>query len=954
MKKHVRILIAEDNSDHAELSKITLLRNYNCIIDIAYDGKDCLNKLKDGNYDILLLDYMLPDIDGLEVLSVITKQEIIVAVIMITGQGDEKIAVEAMKAGAYDYIVKTTGYLTTLPLIIKKAIEKHSLTIAHQEMEKRLVEQNKTLSILYQASTQFNQPTLSSEFIGKSFLQILDLMKFDFGSIYLFEVNSIKTSNIFFHGLPKESQDKVNNLILNDELVSKLHKSNKTYITSDKIIKQTKGYSKSEFSFLSNFNIFLLKSKNKNIGFFLAGNKELHNDGYKIVESLLSQLVVAIERNYLYLEEKKTREFSDNLRSIAEIINSSLDIDKILNTVLEKIIKIMKVSCGAIFIFDPHSNLFEYTYEQGLLERIGNRIKLFDKAHSPYSSVYNYQGKPLQKNEAAYCEEDCYKSFISMPIKNNNVIIGIIDLGTKEERNFSTDENKLLSAISNQIGITIEKARLFQQVKGLKEFNENIVQNLEEGILLEDEQSYIKFSNPKMEEMGDYTKEDLLKQKFFDLIPTYYHDAIKPTREQLQNGSPCRFEAALKHPENEIPIQVSCHPLFENNKFKGTISVIVDISETKKLEKQLIQSEKLSAIGQLISGVAHEVNNPITSIIGLSRLISQKTNDSAIKNDLNIINKESSRCHKIVQNLLAFSREHKPEKMNADIHQIIDSVLDLRSYQLNKDNIKIKKDYDSNIPNLFIDFHQFQQVFFNLITNAHQIVTENDEGIIKITTHKNIDKVDIIISDNGPGIDENILDKIFDPFFTTKKKGKGTGLGLSICYGIIKNHNGNINARNNSDKGAEFHIEIPIVNQLNPQKNSYTSKVKEVDLNPKKILIIDDEHVIIDLLQRLLSKEGHNVDIAENGKIALEKIKINDYELIISDLKMPGMSGKTLFKKLGKINPDLQKKMIFTTGDADSYDAHEFLSKCGCKYINKPFSFEQLKDVISSPYLNKS
>lgn len=946
MDETTRILIAEDNADHAELSKSILQKKFNCTVEVTSDGKSCLNAIRSNHYDILLLDYILPDRNGLAILNEVNELNSSTAVIMITGQGDEKVAVEAMKSGAYDYIVKSTGYLTTLPLVIKKAIEKHLLTIAQQQMKDQLVEHNKSLNILYQISSTLNVAKPFPELINDSLSQILKMMKLDYGAIYLTERLSGELSDVFCQGFEKRIQDHIKERLLSDSFRDLFYKINKNPLSLEEVVQCDFSQEHNQHLKALHINIYGLKLKQKNIGFFITGGRPLTETDKNIFNSLLNQIVVVIERNVLLIEEKKAREFSENLRTISEIINSSLDINEILNSILKKIVAYVDATCGAIFIFKPHSNSFESVYDYQLPDCVYSRLKNFDKSQV----LESFKNNRKIKHRSAQTRDNAssIKSFLSIPITNRDEIIGIIDLGSNENNSFTDDDRVLLKAISDQVSTAIDKARLFEQVNQLKEFNENIVQNLEEGILIENETGEITFSNPKMESLVNLPREAIHLKKLTDFLKTDYHQIVHHHKNLLKKKQPCRFEAALcGDSTNDVIVQISCHPLFEGQRFLGSLTVIVDISEIKHLESQILQSEKLSAVGQLVSGVAHELNNPLSSIIGLAKLLAQDVGVKKFRDDLEIIYKEGYRCHKIVDNLLTFARKHTPEKIWTDIHDVIISVLELRSFQFRKDEIHIQKKFSSKIPKLYIDFHQFQQVFLNLITNAHQaLLAKSDNRKITLSTKIQDEKVHISISDNGSGIPTSIFSKIFDPFFTTKDQGQGTGLGLSICYGIIDNHEGVITVENLPNSGACFNIELPVSKNL-PEKQTRPSCKKSIKVNEKHILVIDDEQTIIELLQRFLTREGHRVDVAKNGAIALKKMKENDYEIIISDLRMPGITGKTIFDVLGKIAPKLQQRMIFTTGDSDSDDAFEFLNTNNCRYINKPFTFEELQKAIS-------
>jgi len=949
MEEATRILIAEDNADHAELSKSILQKNFHCIVDVTPNGKSCLELLRTHRFDILLLDYILPDCNGLTILNMLSDFKSDLAIIMITGQGDEKVAVEAMKAGAYDYIPKSTGYLTTLPLIVRKAIETHLLTQAQQRMKDQIFEQNKILTILYQISSTLNKPKPFPELINDSLSKILKLMKLEYGAIYLSENLTGKLADVFCQGFEPALRDHLKQHLLGDSFINFFTQGQKNPVALNDIVPCSTVFESELNLNFRHIYLYRLALKRKNIGFFITGGRPLTETDLNIFESLLNQIVVVIERNLLLIQEKNARELSDNLRAISEIINSSADIDDVLNAVLHKIITYVNASCGAIFIFKGDSNSFEAIYDYCLPGPVMSRLKRLNKNHTMHfgnnrQSVHRDRLDAMRKHP----RKGALRSFMSIPIYSKNEIIGIIDLGYDRENTFSDNDAPLLKAISDQVSTAISKARLFQQVKQLKEFNENIVQNLEEGILIENEQGEITFTNPRMEKLASWSKDHLQRKKMSDLVKEEYHEILQYNKGLLLKKQPCRFEAVLiRDGQDEIVVQISCHPLFEGEKYRGALAVFVDITETKKLESLLVQSEKLSALGQLVSGVAHELNNPLSSIMGMSKLLLQEIEVKKYQRDLEIIQTEAYRCHKIVDNLLTFARKHAPEKTWTNIHDVINSVLELRFFQFTKDNIQIDKEFASRIPRLYIDFHQLQQVFLNILTNAHhELVEKTGERRITIRTKAESGKAIISISDNGRGISPAIVTKIFDPFFTTKDPGRGTGLGLSICSGIVDNHDGKITVENLPDSGACFQIELPIHRKSRIARQQ-ASQPDESPLPTKRILVIDDEPVIIEILHRFLSREGHVVDVAPNGAAALKQMKTNDYEVIISDMKMPGISGEMLYDLVGKTAPDLQQRMIFTTGDSDSEEIIQFLSNHQCNYLSKPFSFEQLKEAIS-------
>lgn len=247
----------------------------------------------------------------------------------------------------------------------------------------------------------------------------------------------------------------------------------------------------------------------------------------------------------------------------------------------------------------------------------------------------------------------------------------------------------------------------------------------------------------------------------------------------------------------------------------GLLLILADVSNQVALQESLIQSEKLSAIGEIVAGVAHELNNPLTGILGYAQLLSAAQTDPILRSRLDHIMTEAERCRRIVQNLLSFARRHESERSPQDVNELVRTVLSLREYQLRVDGILIGLELAEGLPQLMVDPHELERVFLNLVNNAQQALAEvtDREKKIGIRSYLRDKNVHISFSDNGPGIPSNVQSKVFDPFFTTKGVGQGTGLGLSVSYGVIRSHGGRILLESSEGEGAVFTIILPVLDR---------------------------------------------------------------------------------------------------------------------------------------------
>jgi two-component system NtrC family sensor kinase len=789
--------MVEDNPDHAYISKLYLEKEANFSVVIVQTFEECRLKLKDQKFDIILLDYNLPSEDGLTILKYLKKDKTVdVPIVVVTGHGHEEIAVAAMKAGAFDYVIKNQDYPAILPSVVKSVIEKYRIHKEKQRMEREILIRNKELRVLNAISEVVNQSLVLEEVLNGAIERVTQLLEFDAGAIYL-------------------SADP------SGELSIKVHK-----------------------------------------GF-------------------LSDSIHALRRINPTTVEFVARVFSEGLPLL---INELAECGP-------------KIS-GALF---------------------NNKIK----------------------------------AIICAPLRHKNTILGVLIVASKKSGFFTARHLKLLNAISNQISIAIENAKLYEQTEKLKTNLENVLDSSLDLIITLKKDGTLQYFNERFTEIYGYSLNEIGGKNFLDFVPDQHKKSILDKISKAKTGKTSIYETEMRKADGSL---MSC--LISQSPVKGSdefLMVIKDISEVVNLQKRLIQSEKLSALGQMISGVAHELNNPLAGILGYSQLLLQEELSEQVRSDIEVIGKEAKRCQKIVKNLLTFARKNKSERQVIDINEVINSILELKSYQLKVDSIEVVKELDTFLPKVIGDYHQLQQVFLNLINNAHDALrfVEKPNKQIVVATEQFEDFLRIKIIDNGMGISDEDKIRIFDPFYTTKEVGQGTGLGLSICYGIVQSHQGNFYVESELGKGATLVVELPLTG-AEAIESAYTKSTlavgKEVELSvePKRILVIDDEPVIVDLCKRILTKEGHNVQVSSNGEEALQIIVNDRFDILICDIKMPQMNGEKFYHELKEKAPHLAKKLIFTTGDVISNKTKRFLESSKHFYLPKPFKTRDLLDAIKN------
>lgn len=386
-------------------------------------------------------------------------------------------------------------------------------------------------------------------------------------------------------------------------------------------------------------------------------------------------------------------------------------------------------------------------------------------------------------------------------------------------------------------------------------------------------------------------------------------------------------------------------------------AVMRDVTERKNLEDQardlyhqLLQAEKLAALGQTMSGVAHELNNPLATVLACAERLTGKPLDETTRRDLEAIHNAAERAARIVRNLQTFARKRHTTRTMVDLNHVVRDTLALRAYEQRVANVVILEALASGLPPVFADPHQIQQVLLNLIINAEQaMISAHGRGtlILRSWHEPEHDAVRLEVSDDGPGIPADVQAKIFDPFFTTKEVGKGTGLGLTVAYAIAQEHGGSLSVASipgsAGGRGAAFTLELPVGGTSLRMSAPIPARPAPDVPKGSRALVVEDETALGTAVADALGDAGFLVDRATNGEDALTLIDGQSYDLIVCDLKMPKLDGPSLYRRLAAIKPALAKRMVFVTGDVAGTEAERFLEECGCRWLAKPF---RLRDLV--------
>lgn len=387
---------------------------------------------------------------------------------------------------------------------------------------------------------------------------------------------------------------------------------------------------------------------------------------------------------------------------------------------------------------------------------------------------------------------------------------------------------------------------------------------------------------------------------------------------------------------------------------------LYDLTERKKAEAQIAhqqealqQSEKMAALGGLLAGVAHELNNPLSVVVGQATLLMEGSPEPKVATRAEKIFKAADRCSRIVKSFLALARRKAPERKPVDLNQVVRASLELLGYQLKNGVVDIQSQLDPALPEVTGDGDQLTQVVTNLVLNAAQAMDEwKGQHRISVTTQRDADQnVLLSIADTGPGIPPEIRTRVFEPFFTTKGGKGGTGVGLALCINIVAAHGGELSLSDTPGGGATFTIKIPPA-QVSSASETAAQEAAGQPIPPCNLLLVDDEVELAQTLADLLEPEGHHIDIAANGAIAMEKLRKHSFDAIISDLRMPVMDGPALYDALQHELPSYLNKIIYVTGDTLSTHVQEFLNNHTVPLVEKPYRLKDIRRALIDLFKN--
>jgi two-component system, NtrC family, sensor kinase len=471
-----------------------------------------------------------------------------------------------------------------------------------------------------------------------------------------------------------------------------------------------------------------------------------------------------------------------------------------------------------------------------------------------------------------------------------------------------------------------------------------------DGIFTVDETGHVTSVNLIMERAMGHRRGDLVGTHCSQLIDVTQQDTAAQLLDGMRDGKRQRAEIRFRDVAGRQRIgSITCTPIVEQGRVSGALCIVRDVTQERRFAEELRQREKLAAVGQLVSGVAHELNNPLAGISAFAQLLEGAGPLTPEQRDaVDTIQMEAKRAAKIVSNLLLFSRQRQPERSSVDLNRVLADTLTLRRFVLSTEQIEVVTDFDPELPQTWADPFQLQQVVLNLLINAeHALAGRKGRRRVTLRTQRSGDRIVASVSDNGPGIPEEMRRRLFEPFFTTKPVGEGSGLGLAISHGIIRQHGGHLRHRSSSGEGAAFEIELPILSGQTDDSRAPTTIDAFGIPRQRRFLIVDNEPAVRQALQLHLRRTGCFADAVGDANSALALLATRRYGSIFLDLYLSELAGEMLFAELVERDPDHAGRVIFASGELESPSVRRFLQDSGRPFVGKPFALSIVAAMLT-------
>ena len=930
----------------------------------ALNGADALAAARAMDDSVVLLDYFLPDMNGKQIIMSLREEQITLPLIIITGNGDERIAVDIMKLGARDYIIKERGFIENLPKIIRRTIESMAA-------EKELARMERAL---WRSEEKFRKVFFTSP---------------DSISINRLSDGMFVSVNKGFEELSGYSEK---------EVIGKTSREiNIWYNPEDqnRIIDELKAKGRVE-----NYEARLLTKTREIWGLISASSIELNGERH-----ILNITRPITERKLAADRERLARDVLDLLnrpQPAQDAICGILHLIKHSTGIRAAGIRLRKGDDFPYYETDGFSEDFVQA-ERFLCERDESGKPMRDKSGNPAlecmcgaiiqgrtdpalpfftkggsfwtncttdlsASTTEKDLRPLTRN---HCNGEGYESVALIPLHSGDAIIGLLQLNDRRKDQFTIESIQFFEGLGAAIGIAMARKKAEEELRLRNTIMSTQLETSTDGILVVDGSGSILSFNRRFVDMWDIPP-GAMQSKYDGRVLQSMMDKLTDP-EQFMDKVKHLYKAINETGIDDITLKDGrtferySAPMYDAEvKYYGRVWYFSDVTERKqaeekdkKLEEQLRQSEKLEAIGQLSSGIAHDFNNLLGGVMGHAEMLKMNLNSgSPLVRYPNVIISLCEKASDLTRQLLTFARKAPVEFQKIDLNAVIKQAVGIMERTIDR-RIEIIVDIPEQPVFISGDKNQLENALLNIAINARDAMPEGGRVSIASETmdldqtalpeeHSNVTEgsyIMISIADTGTGMSKEPQSRIFEPFFTTKELGKGTGLGLASVYGCVKQHNGYITVESQEGKGTKFTIYLPLIKSTGP----IAGVKEEAAIAPGKgsLLVVDDEPIYHEIITNIFGGLGYTVHCCAEGAeaVAFYSEHMSTIDVVILDMNMPKMTGLHCFEHLKEINPGV--RVIVSSGYGDNSDREALRKEGVCAFVQKPYKAAELSAKIT-------
>lgn len=639
------------------------------------------------------------------------------------------------------------------------------------------------------------------------------------------------------------------------------------------------------------------------------------------------------------------------LQELSYVLSESIQLDRIATQVVRFVSRFIGTRGSLVALVEEGVPTVRIAAAEGAFAPLAGVTVPENDALPILSVIRQERLEMVEKGSQAAIGGIALERVALAPLRAHGVTVGALAVANQDDQPFNTDELRLMSTIATHAAIVLANGRFFDQIRLGKEQWETTFDALTEGIALLDEEGRIRRANRA------------LAQMLARPLPAVIGADLN--RELFKGGPdlPALLDAVRRGllpppitvPGGERIARITAAQMRQIRPEGWTVVMVEDVTEQKALERHLIQAEKMVTVGQLVSGVAHELNNPLTSIAGLSEFLLEQT--SVMDRDrehLRVINEQAERAGRLVRNLLTFARkDHHGTFGPVDLNDVARRTIHLIEHEIRLRHIQLESQLAQRLPAVNGDASELQQVVLNLLTNAMQALAESPPDArrrITVWTGQVSEEVVLRVSDTGPGIPPATVSRLFTPFFTTKESGKGTGLGLSIAFGIAERHGGRLELER-STGGATFALSLPAMPaeqhgvRMARRVSGATRKTgaaPAADTSRRAILLVDEDPAMQRMIRALFSREHQTVATPPTATDAIRLLETGRYDLIIADPRAAVSAGETFADVMLRRWPEHRGITIMVTADVRQ-ETHEWLRRMGVAWLQKPFKISDLR-----------